>query len=162
MNQSVQDSYFDNFQILAEAAKMISRIQLPKKQQVIMCDTSEHATDIILLTEDYTDTIEGPHKFYAIVAFSSRQFTSSKMSLAMQVREFLATRFVFDQFGHTFWALKEPVIVATDKMAITRLFQESKYLRNSGIFATNLPQFHFIVVHVPGTGNPAADYFSRL
>ena len=49
----------------------------------MMCDASEQAAIYVLLTEDYTDTADGPHKFFAPAAVGSRIFTTVQILLTM-------------------------------------------------------------------------------
>ena len=61
LNDTSPDSMFEINENLANAAKLSSKLPLLEKQLVIMCDASEHAAGYIL-TEDYTDTDEGPFR----------------------------------------------------------------------------------------------------
>ena len=128
-----------------------------------MCDASEHAAGYVLLIEDYTEVNDTKTKAYAPVAFGSKRFTTGQMSLTMYAKEFLAMHFAFDEFGHILWGVKKPIIVMTDNKALTRFFQ-AKQIPPKTIwnFCDQTLQFNFILAHVPGVENPAADYLSRL
>ena len=93
---------------------MTLRLPLTKKQMVIRCHANKHAAGYVLLTEDYSDTVEGNHNLYAPVAFGSRQFTIGQISLNMYDKEFLAMHLASDGFEHILWGLKEPTILMTD------------------------------------------------
>ena len=121
---------------LAEAAKITLQLLVAEKQVVILCDAREHTTGYILLTKEYTDTDEGFHRFYAPVAFCSRQITTNQMSLTMYASEFLAFRFAFDKFGHISRVVRKPTIVMANNKALFRFFEAKQtppILRN---FAT--------------------------
>ena len=59
---TIRHSMFEINENLAKAAKLSLKLPLPEKQLVVTCDASEHAARYVLLTEDYTDTAEGPPK----------------------------------------------------------------------------------------------------
>ena len=65
-----------------------------------MCNASERAAGYVLLKEDNTEKESCNLKTYAPVAFGSKKFQGSQMSLTMYAKEFLAMHFAFDKFGH--------------------------------------------------------------
>ena len=162
LTQIHKDAIFDINDNLANAAKMSLRLPLPDKQLVIMCDTSEHAAGYVLLIEDYTETNDGPTKSYAPVAFGSQRFTEGQMSLTIYAKEFLAMHFAFDEFAHILWGVKKPTIVLTDNKALTRFFQSKRIPPKLWNYCDQALQFDFVLAHVPGVENPAADYLSRI
>ena len=162
LTQIHKDAIFDINENLANAAKMSLRLPLPDKQQVIMCDASEHAAGYVLLIEDYTETDDGPTKSYAPAAFGSQRFTESQMSLTMYAKEFLAMYFAFDEFTHILWGVKKPTIVMTDNKALTKFFQSKRVPPKLWNDCDQALQFDFVLAHVPGVENPAADYLSRI
>ena len=83
------------------------------------------------------------------------------MSLTMYA-EFLAMHFAFDEFGHILWGAMKPIIVMTDNKALTRFFRAKHIPPSLWNFCDQTLQFNFILAHVPGVENPAADYLSRL
>ena len=50
----------------------------------------------------------------------------------------------------------------TDNKALTRFFQGKHIPPSLWNFCDQTLQFNFLLAHVPGVENPAADYFSRL
>ena len=70
--------------------------------------------------------------------------------------------FAFDEFGHILWGAKKPIIVMTDNKALTRFFQAKHIPPSLWNFCDQTLQFNFILAHVPGVENSAADYLSRL
>ena len=157
-----KDAIFDINQNLARAAKLSLRLPLPDNQLVIMCDASEHAAGYVLLIEDYTEANDGQKKTYARVGFGSQRFTESQMSLTMYAKEFLAMHFAFDEFAHILWGVKKPTIVMTNNKALTRFFQSKRIPPKLWNHCDQALQFDFVLAHVPGVENPAADYLSRL
>ena len=84
------------------------------------------------------------------------------MSLTMYAKEFLAMHFAFDEFAHILWGLKKPTIVMTDNKALTRFFHSKRIRPKLWNHCDQALQFDFVLAHVPGVENPAADYLSRL
>ena len=162
LTQVHKDAIFDINQNLARAAKLSLRLPLPDKQLVIMCDASEHAAGYVLLIEDYTEANDGQKKTYAPVPFSSQRFTEGQMSLTMYAKEFLAMHFAFDEFAHIRWGVKKPTIVMTDNQTLTRFLQSKRIPPKLWNHCDQALQFDFVLAHVPGVENPAADYLSRL
>ena len=162
LTQVHKDAIFDINQYLARAAKLSLRLPLPDKQLVIMCDASEHAAGYVLLIEDYTEANDGQKKTYAPVAFGSQRCTEGQMSLTIYAKEFLAMHFAFDEFAHILWGVKKPTIVMTDNKALTRFFQSKRIPLKLWNHCDEALQFDFVLAHVPGVENPAADYLSRL
>ena len=162
MTQVHKDAIFDINENLARAAKLSLRLPLPDKQLVIMCDASEHAAGYVLLIEDYTENNDEKKKTYAPVAFGSQRFTEGQMSLTMYAKEFLAMHFAFDEFAYILWGVKKPTIVMTDNKALTRFFQSKRIPPKLWNHCDQALQFDFVLAHVPGVENPAADYLSRL
>ena len=157
-----KDTTFENNENLAKAAKLSLRLPFPDKQLVILCDASEHTAGYVLLIEDYAKTNDGPMKTYAPVSFGSQRFTENQMSLTMYAKEFLAMHFAFDEFAHILRGVKKPTIVMTDKKALTRFLQSKRNPPKLRNYCDQTLQFEFVLAHVPGTENPAADYLSRL
>ena len=162
MTQVHKDAIFDINENLARAAKLSLRLPLPDKQLVIMCDASEHAAGYVLLIEDYTENNDEKKKTYAPVAFGSQRFTEGQLSLTMYGKEFLAMHFAFDEFAHILCGVKKPTIVMTDNKALTRFFQSKRIPPKLWNHCDQALQFDFVLAHVPGVENPAADYLSRL
>ena len=69
---------------------------------------------------------------------------------------------ICDASEHAAGGAKKPIIVMTDKKALTRFFQAKHIPPSLRNFCDQTPQFNFILAHVPGVENPAADYLSRL
>ena len=82
--------------------------------------------------------------------------------MSIYAKEFLAIYYAFKEFGHIFWGTPKPVIILTDNKSVTRFFQTKIIpppLWNACDFVI---QFNFIIAHIPGKNNTAADYLSRL
>ena len=70
--------------------------------------------------------------------------------------------FAFDEFAHILWGVKKPTIVMTDNKALTRFFQSKQIPPKLWNYCDQALQFDFVLAHVPGAENPAADYLSRI
>ena len=70
--------------------------------------------------------------------------------------------FAFDEFAHILWGMKKPTIVMTDNKALTRFFQSKRIPPKLWNYCDQALQFDFVLTHVPGVENAAADYLSRI
>ena len=126
-----------------------------------MCDASENAAGYVFLIED-SEPQSGSLKTYAPVAFASKKVQGGQVPLTMYAEEFLAMHFAFDEYGHILCGAKKPKMVMTDNKALTRFFQAKHIPLPLWNFCDQTLPFNFILTHVPGVENPAADYLSRL
>ena len=116
----------------------------------------------ILIEDDPSQTFTWTKKSYAPVAYGSKTFTPTQIKMSIYAKEFLAIYFAFKDFGHIFWGSPQPIIILTDNKTVTRFFQTKIVpppLWNACDYVT---QFSFIIAHIPGKNNTAADYLSRL
>ena len=82
--------------------------------------------------------------------------------MSIYAKEFLAIYFAFKEFGHVFCGAPKLVIILTDNKAVTR-FLQTKILPPALWNACDyVVQFNFVIAHIPGAQNTAADYLSRL
>ena len=84
------------------------------------------------------------------------------MSLTKYAKEFLAMHFAINEFAHKMWGVKKHTIVMTDNKELTRFFQPKRIPPKLWNHCDHTLQFDFVLAHVPGVENPAADYLSRL
>ena len=102
-------------------------------------------------------------KTYAPVAFGSREFTHGQYNLTTHAKEFLAVYLAFDSFAHILWGIVEkPVIVLTDNIALASFLQAKTLPPTLCKDVDRILQFKFVLAHIPGKGNPVADYLSRM
>ena len=136
---------------------------LPNKQLVLMTDASFTAAGYAILTEDdpnqkYTSVKNS----YPPIAYGSETFTPSQLKMSIYAKDFLAIYYAFKEFGHIFWGTPQPVNILTDNKSVTRFFQTKIIpppLWNACEFVI---QFNFVIAHIPGENNTAADYLSRM
>ena len=62
-------------------------------------------------------------KSHAPVAFGSKTFTPAQIKMSFYAKQFLAIYFAFKDFGHYLRGKPKPVIIFTDRKAVTRFFQ---------------------------------------
>ena len=92
----------------------------------------------------------------------SKTFTPSQLKMSIYAKEFVAIYYAFKEFGHIFWGTPQPVIILTDNKSVTKFFQTKIIpppLWNACDFVIH---FNFVIAHIPGKNNTAADYLSRM
>ena len=147
---------------LAQACKMSLRLPKPNAQYVIMADASFYSAGYVLLVEDYIrDQKDKEMKTYMPVSFGSKIFNPTFLKLSIYAKEFLAVHFAFDSFAHILWESTKPVLVLTDNRSLTRLFQAKTIPSSLWTCIDHVLTFNFILGHIPGKANLAADYLSR-
>ena len=82
--------------------------------------------------------------------------------MSIYAKAFLAIHFAFKKFGHTFWGAPKSVIFLSDNKAVTRLSYTKIVPRALWNACDFVIQFNFVIPHIPGTQNTAADNLSRL
>ena len=95
------------------------------------------------------------------MAFGSKTFNPTQTKMSIYARECLSLYFDFVEFGHLMWGSTFPVIVFTDNRSVTRFFQAKLIppaLWNSCDYVL---QYNFVIAHVAGSMNTAADFLSR-
>ena len=76
-------------------------------------------------------------------------------------KEFLSIFFTFVEFGHLMWGSTFPVIVFTDNRSVTRFFQAKMIPPALWNACDYVLQYNFVIAHVAGSMNTAADFLSR-
>ena len=71
-------------------------------------------------------------------------------------------QFAFDTFAHTLWGAKLPVLVLTDNRSLTQYFQAKTTPSPLWTAVDQVLNFSFIIGHIPGTANAAANFLSRV
>ena len=150
-------------QDLQQTMERTLRLPLADKQYVIMAEASDFAAGFILLIEDYTQDQNGPRKSYAPVALGSHKFNQAQYKHTIHTKEFLAIYYAFETFAHMLWGItNKPVIVFTDNKALSSFLQCPNIPASLCKYVDRLLQFKFVLAHVSGDNNPAADYLSRM
>ena len=81
--------------------------------------------------------------------------------MSIYAKEFLAIYFAFSEFGHLMWGSIFPVIVFTDNRSVTRFFQTKIIPPPLWNACDYVLQYNFVIAHVAGAMNTAADFLSR-
>ena len=116
----------------------------------------------VLIEDDPSQKFTSLRKSYAPVAYGSKTFTPAQIKMSIYAKEFLAIYFAFKEFGHIFWSAPKPVIIFTNNKAVTRFFQTKIIPPALWNACDYVIQFNFVIAHIPGAQNTAADYLSRL
>ena len=136
---------------------------IPNKQIALMTGASFCAAGYaVLIEDDPSQKFTSLRKSYAPVAYGSKTFTPAQIKMSIYAKEFLAIYFAFKEFGHIFWGAPKPVIILTDNKAVTRFFQTKIIPPALWNACDYVIQFNFVIAHIPGAQNTAADYLSRL
>ena len=136
---------------------------IPNKQIALVTDASFGAAGYaVLIEDDPNQKFTSLRKSYAPVAYGSKTFTPAQIKMSIYAKEFLAIYFAFKEFGHIFWGAPKPVIILTDNKAVTRFFQTEIIPPALWNACDYVIQFTFVIAHIPGAQNTAADYLSQL
>ena len=148
--------------LLENTCQLALRQPLKDKQLIVMSDASFTAAgDAIMIEDDPNQKLQSKRKTYAPIAFGSKTFNPTQTKMSIYAKEFLSIYFAFVEFGHLMWGSTFPVIVFTDNRSVTRFFQAkliSPALWNACDYVL---QYNFVIAHVAGSMNTAADFVSR-
>ena len=148
---------------LDKCSQLALKQPLPNKQLVLMTDASFTAAGYAILTEDDPNQkFTSVKKSYAPIAYGSKTFTPSQLKMSIYAKEFLAIYYAFKEFGHIFWGTPKPTTILTDNKSVTRFFQTKIIPPALWNACDYVLQFNFIIAHIPGKNNTAADYLSRM
>ena len=149
---------------LDKCSQVALKQPLPNKQLVLMTDASFTAAGYAILTEDDPNhKYSSVKKSYAPIAYGSKTFTPSQLKMSIYAKEFLAIYYAFKEFGHIFWGAPKLITILTDNKSVTRFFQ-TKIIHPTlwNACGMHVIQFNFVIAHIPGKNNTAADYLSRM
>ena len=132
---------------------------IPNKLNALMTDAARYA---VLIEYDPNQKFTSLRKSYAPVAYGSKTFTPAQIKMSIYAKEFLAIYFAFKEFGHIFRGAPRPVIILLDNKAVTRFFQTKIVPPALWNACDYVIQFNFVIAHIPGAQNTAADYLSCL
>ena len=148
---------------LSDACQLALKQPIPGKQSVLMTDASFRSAGNALMIEDNPDQkIQSKRKTYAPVAFGSKIFSPAELMMSIYTKEFLAIYMAFLEFAHILWETSKPTIVLTDNESVTRFFQAKAIPPSLWNACDYVLQFNFIIAHIAGSVNTAADFLSRL
>ena len=147
--------------LLENSCQLALRQPLKDKQLIVISDASFTAAGYaIMIEDDPNQKLQSKRKTYAPRAFGSKTFNPTQTKLSIYVKEFLSIYFAFVEFGHLMWGSTFPIIVFTDNRAVTRFF-EAKLIPPALWNACDyVLQYNFVIAHVAGSMNTAADFLS--
>ena len=160
---TVLDTFKELNQQLEKSCNLALKQPLPNKQLILMTDASFTAAGYaIMIEDDPNQKLQSRRKTYAPIAFGSKTFNPTQLKMSIYAKEFLAIYFAFSEFGHPMWGSIFPVIVFTDNRSVTRFFQ-TKIIPPPLWNACDdyVLQYNFVIAHVAGAMNTAADFLSR-
>ena len=135
---------------------------IPNKQIALMTDASFGAAGYaVLIEDDPNQKFTSLRKSYAPVAYGSKTFNPAQIKMSIYAKESFAIYFAFKESGHIFWGAPKPVIILTDNKAVIH-FSNAKNTPSPVNACDYVIQFNFVIAHIPGAQNTAADYLSRL
>ena len=115
------------------------------------------------MIEDNPDQkIQSERKTYAPVAFGSKIFSPAQYKFSIYSKEILAIHMAFLAFAHFLWEATKPTIVLTDNKSVTRFFQTKSIPPSLWNACNYVLQINFMIAHIAGSVNTAADFLSRL
>ena len=124
-----------------------------------MTDASFQAAGYAVLIEgDPNQKYISTRKTYAPIAYGSKTYSPSQIKMSIYAKEFPALYKASKEFGHIFWGATEPVIIMTDSKLVTRFFRPKMLPPPLWNACDLVLQFNFIMAHIPGKMNTAADF----
>ena len=154
---------FTNLNKLLENSCQLAKKQpLKNKQLIVMSDASFTAAGYAFVIEDDPNQkLQSKRKTYAPRAFGSKTFNPTQTKMSNFAKEFLPISFAFVEFGHLMWGSTFPVTVFTDNRSVTIFFQTKMIPPALCNACEYVLQYNFVIAHVAGTMNTAADFVSR-
>ena len=108
---------------ISDACELASKQPIPRKQLVLMADSSFRRAGYALMTEDNPDQkVQSKRKPYDPVAFGSKIFSPAQLKLSIYSKEFLAIYMAFLELAHILWEATKPTLVLTDNKSVKRFF----------------------------------------
>ena len=148
--------------LLANSCQLALKQPLKNKQLIVMSDASFTAAGFAIMIEDYPNQkLQSKRKTYAPIAFGSKTFNPTQTKTFFYAKEFLSIYFAFVEVGHLMWGSTFPAIVFTYNRSVTRFFQTKMIPPALWNACDYVLQYNFVIAHVAGTMNPAADFLSK-
>ena len=148
--------------LLENSCQLALKQPLKDKQLIVMSDASFTAAGYAIMTEDDPkQKLQSKRKTYAPIAFGSKTFNPTQTKMSIYAKEFLSIYFAFVEFGHLMWGSTFPIIVFTDNRSVTRFFQTKMIPPALWNACDYVLQYNFVIAHVAGSMNTAADFLSR-
>ena len=148
--------------LLKNSCQLALRQPLKDKQLIVMSDASFTAAGYaIMIEDDPNQKLQSKRKTYAPIALGSKTFNPTQTKLSIYAKEFLSINFAFVEFGHLMWGSTFPVIMFKDNRSVTQFFQAKLIPPALWNACDYVLQYNFVISHVAGSMNTAADFLSR-
>ena len=82
--------------------------------------------------------------------------------MSKYAKEFLAKYYPLTEFGHIFCGTPKPIVILTENKLVTRFLQTKIIPPPLWNACDYVIHYYFIIAHIPGKNNTAADYLSRM
>ena len=159
---TILETFNELNQQLEKSCNLALKQPIQNKQLILMTDASFTAAGYVIKIEnDPNQKLQPRRKTYAPIAFGSKTFNPTQLKMSIYAKQFLAIYFAFSEFGHLMWGSVFPVIVFTDNRSVTRFFQTKKIPPPLWNACDYVLQYNFVIAHVAGAMNTAADFLSR-
>ena len=112
----------------------------------------------IRIEDDPNQMLQTKRKKYALGA---KTFNPTQTKMSIYAKEIFLINSAFVEFGHLMWRSIFPVIVFRDSRSITRSFQAKLIPPILWNACDYVLQFNFVIAHVAGSMNNAADFLSQ-
>ena len=156
------DEFTNLNKLLGNSCQLALKQPLKHKQLIVMSDASFTAAGYaIMIEDDPKQKLQSKRKTYAPMAFGSKMFNPTQTKMSIYAKEFLSIYFAFVEFGHLMWGSTFPVIVFTDNRSVPRFFQTKMIPPALWNACDYVLQYNFVIAHVAGSMNTAADFLSR-
>jgi hypothetical protein len=95
------------------------------------------------------------------IAFHSKKFNKAEQNYTVHDKELLAIVRGFEKFHTWVYGHKDPIKVYSDHQALRHFMTTTKLTQRHARWAEKLGEYNFIIQHVKGKDNAAADALSR-
>ena len=163
ITEELLDDYKAINTALADACGLALKQPITGRQYVIMAEASFRTSGYALMIEEQDEKkLTSRKKIFAPVAFGSKVFSPAQLKVSIYCKEFLAIYHAFLEYSHILRETTLPTLVMTDNRSVTMFFQTKAIPPTLWNACDYVLQFNFMITHVAGTLNTAADFLSRL
>ena len=159
---TVRDTFNELNQQLEKSCSLALKQPIKNKQLILMTDASFTAAGYaIMIEDDPNQKLQSRRKTYAPIAFGSKTFNPTQIK--MSIYFILSKQFIlrFPKLDTSCGGSVFPVIVFTDNHSVTRFFQTKIIPPPLWNACDYVLQYNFVIAHVAGAMNTAADLLSR-
>ena len=156
------EDFTNLIKIFENSCQLALKQPLRNKQLIVMSDACFTAAGYaIMIEDDLNQKLQFKRKTKAPIAFGTKTFNPTQTKMSIYAKKFLFINFAFVEFGHLMWGSTFPLIVFTDSRSVTRVFPAKMIPPALWNACDYVLQYNFVIAHVAGSMNTAADYLSR-